>query len=143
MKNNKKVNIFGIFCNNHKIDLLSDKCAKNHLKIISFDIWNKLVKFMKKMKTSDKKYKVLVPRELEPVTLLSHLKTLPTEPRAQCDMHMHQMNKIWKLKRNLKNGAKPLFFFNNNQFAKSKLTCSFLDEIKRCKHVFCSIFNKE
>ena len=54
------------------------------------------------MKTSDKKYKVLVPRGLEPVTLLSHLKTLPTEPRAQCDMEMIPIDKILTFEKVLK-----------------------------------------
>ena len=94
MKNNQKVNIFGIFRHDHKIDILNDKCAKNQLKMISFDRLINLLKFVKENeKTSDKKY-FLVLEGFEPATLLSHLKTLPTEPRAQCDMHMHQMNKI-------------------------------------------------
>ena len=36
-----------------------------------------------------------------------------------------------------------MFFFLKNSFAKSKLTCSFLDEIEKCKHEIYSFLNKE
>ena len=46
---------FGIFWHNHKIGILNDKCAKNHLKMRSFDWFLKMLKFDKNMnKTSDK-----------------------------------------------------------------------------------------
>ena len=73
----------------------------------------KMVKFVKKMKeNSDKKY-VLVSQGFEPVTSLSHLKTLPTEPRAQCDMETVPFDKILNLKKVLKfkNGAKAIVIF--------------------------------
>ena len=38
----------GIFWHNHKIGMLNDKCAKNHLKMRSFDWLKKLLKFVKK-----------------------------------------------------------------------------------------------
>ena len=52
-------------------------------------------------KNSDKKY-VLVSRGLEPVTLFSQHKTLPTEPRAQCDMEMIPIDKILTFEKVLK-----------------------------------------
>ena len=59
----------------------------------------KLVKFVQKMKeNSDKKY-VLVLQGFEPVTFPSFHKTLPTEPRAQCDMEMQPMHKILSLRK--------------------------------------------
>ena len=91
------------------------------------------------------KNKVLVHKGVEPVTFHSLHKTLPTEPRAQCDMEMVPFDKILSLRKSLKfkNGAKAMFFFLKNSFAKSKLTCSFLDEIEKCKHAIYSVFYKE
>ena len=62
----------------------------------------KLVKFVKKMKENSDKKNVLVSQGFEPVTFPSFHKTLPTEPRAQCDMEMHPFDKILILRKSLK-----------------------------------------
>ena len=49
--------------------MLNDKCAKNHLKMRSFDRLNKMLKFDKKTKENRGKKNVLVPRRVELVTL--------------------------------------------------------------------------
>ena len=46
------------------------------------------------MGKSDKKDNVFVHKGVEPVTFLSFHKTLPTEPRAQCDIETHPIDKI-------------------------------------------------
>jgi hypothetical protein len=73
------------------------------------------------MKTSDKKYKVLVPRGLEPVTLLSHIKTLPIEARAQCDIQTVSIDKILTFEKVLKTemARRPWLSSSSNQFCKT------------------------
>ena len=66
MKNNQKINIFGIFWHNHKIGMLNDKCEKNHLKMRSFDRLNKMLKFVKENKENSYKKIVLASLGFEP-----------------------------------------------------------------------------
>ena len=62
----------------------------------------KLVKFVKKMKENSDKKNVLVSQGFEPVTFPSFHKTLPTEPRAQCDIQMVSIDKILTFEKVLK-----------------------------------------
>ena len=98
------------------------------------------------MEKSDKKNNVLVHKGVEPVTFLSFHKTLPTEPRAQCDMELHPFDKILILRKSLKNkkmAGRPLLCSSFNSDTKPTLSCSFLNGFEKCKHEFYSFLNKE
>ena len=97
------------------------------------------------MKTSDKKNNVLVSQGFEPVTSLSFHKTLPTEPRAQCDMELHPFDKILILRKSLKTkmARRPCSSSSFIPDAKTSLSCSILNEFEKCKHEIYSLLNKE
>ena len=92
MKNNQKVNIFGIFWHDHKIGVLNDKCAKNHLKMRSFDRLKQLLKLWRKLRKLVIKIKEWVSQGLNPRPLFHNTKSLPAEPRACGDKKWLQKN---------------------------------------------------
>ena len=146
MKNNQKVNIFGIFWHDHKIDILNDKCAKNHLKMRCFDRWTKLLKFVKETKeTSDKKIRKWSQGDLNswPFLHISKLNQLSCARSLSCKCNKWIKYQVWLRFLKNKMAQRPCSSSTTTKIARASLTCSILDEIKRCKHVFCSFFNKE
>ena len=70
--------------------MLNDKCAKNHLKMRSFDRLKKLLKLLKKLKKQVIKF-VLALEGVEPTPSCLQVKRITTGPRAHGDNIMHAL----------------------------------------------------